>query len=256
MISKDSLINGRGYDINRLYFIDDFNYIYMEVFKSFTQIKKSNTNNHDDMIYMHKAYVNEVWRPTVLQRTLSRHVAENIMKQEWLNSIARVLDLYPVDMYGLGYPTCTWRLTRPHYQEDVGCLHKDVWFRTINEEERVVSQSHHIKLQLAKVWLALEVELGRSGLLVIDDSQNYDDDIYDVYDKQGMKKPMYIRSENHNKEHLLDIESGQFVVFGEHLIHGGAINSGSKCRVSIEIPLAPRNYKAKSYHGIDSDLRR
>lgn len=187
---------------------------------------------------------------TMIERTLDSDHAQLVMCQPWFRSLMENMSMLPLDAYNLDIPCFTVRVTRPGHPEDVGPLHKDVWFWNIAGRPSIIDSKLPPTLQTVKVWVGLEVERELSGLLVVPHSQkdlHYPS--YDVIEKKGYKKPVINKrySESIQPIHTAS-KSGDFVVFGEQLVHGGAINRGSKPRVSLEVACAsPSQCYYKTY---------
>ena len=184
---------------------------------------------------------------SVLDRTLNKEVSEILSKQEWLLRICELIDLLPADVHSIGHSTFTWRFTRPQVNSDFRPLHRDSWFRTINKEPKILDNKKNSMIQTVKIWLALNVVPGKSGLLVAPHSQKSKTPGYSVIESDGYLKPLINSEEGIPKYEYADTPSGSFIIFGEDLIHGGAPNTSNECRLSIEIPLAPSEYKAFPY---------
>ena len=125
-----------------------------------------------------------------------------------------------------------WRLTRPGHAEDIGPLHRDSWFWELNN-----NFNHCLKgLKRVKVWIPLHVEKGLNGLLVEPRSHLRQDIRWSSKYKDKIMKPVL---DNVNKTEciLLDTEPGQCVIFDDELLHGGALNNGSKTRISMEFTM-------------------
>ena len=95
---------------------------------------------------------------SVFDRTLSSNLALRILKNEWLNNLVNILEYYPIDAYGFGYPSFTWRLMRPGQSDDLRGLHRDAWFRLAINQPTKIDTKASLQLQTIKVWLALNVE--------------------------------------------------------------------------------------------------
>jgi hypothetical protein len=53
--------------------------------------------------------------------------------------------------------------------------------------------------------------------------------------KDGVRKPMLDEDPEQLAMELLSLDAGQMVMFHDELLHGGVVNRGSLCRVSIEL---------------------
>ena len=61
--------------------------------------------------------------------------------------------------------------------------------------------------------------------------------------RHGIKKPTLKTNLDKLNPILLNTEAGDSVVFNDNLIHGGAINKGLKCRVSVEFTMLIKEAK-------------
>ena len=122
-----------------------------------------------------------------------------------------------------------WRLVRPNANSDVGNFHADIWFSEIyGYKEKLYSN-----FETLKVWIPVYIEPGFSGLAVCEDSHKTKHE-YEIVTVGGRPRPNLV-TELESK--LLMTPAGTVVLFGEDLIHGGIVNTGNSCRVSIEITL-------------------
>ncbi len=123
-----------------------------------------------------------------------------------------------------------WRLVRPNVASDVGPLHADIWFAdALNYKNTILGGRETLKL-----WLPIYVEENKSGLAVVPDSQLRKWDYEIIRNSNGHLRPK-IKSDV--KGVLVPVQAGQAIIFGENLLHGGVLNQGQYCRVSIEITL-------------------
>ena len=179
---------------------------------------------------------------SVFDRTLNKDMAFDICERLWLRELTDELGFYPIDAYGFGYPSFTWRLMRPGHSNDLRGLHRDAWFRYALNEPALVDIEIPIQLQTIKVWIALDVVLGSSGLLVWPGSQNNDFPGFSVIRRDGLIKPAVNETEvDYSKFVLAPTQNGSVVLFGEQLMHGGAPTNTSTSRVSLEFCLATPN---------------
>ena len=137
------------------------------------------------------------------------------------------------DEENLGSPNIYWRLVRPGHSKDVGPMHRDSWFWELNSDFPKPSYS----FSRLKVWIPIYTEKGCNGLLVEPYSQNRNDIVWSGEDRHGIKKPLLNTVKNKLNPVLLNADVGDSVVFNDNLIHGGAINKGLKCRISVEFTM-------------------
>ena len=88
-----------------------------------------------------------------------------------------------------------------------------------------------------KVWIPIFIEIGLNGLLVEPYSQNRENIKWCGEERHGIKKPVLLTPLSKLNPILLNTKEGNTVIFNDKLIHGGAINKGSKSRVSVEFTL-------------------
>ena len=176
---------------------------------------------------------------SVFDRTLSSDLAFKILESEWLNDLVNVLEYYPVDTHGFGYPSFVWRLMRPGQSGDLRGLHRDAWFRFAIDEPHEIDSGASAQLQTIKVWLALNVEPGASGLLVSPGSQLDLRPGFSITEKDGLIKPVVNISEVDDTKFIHALtQNGSMVLFGEQLMHGGAPTNSKSSRISLEFTLA------------------
>ena len=126
-------------------------------------------------------------------------------------------------------------------------MHRDSWFRLNNKESKIIDDKKNTHIQTVKIWIALNVVLGKSGLLIAPHSQKSSKPGFSVVKSDGYLKPLINSHEEIPKMDIANTPSGSYIIFGEDLIHGGAPNTSDECRISLEIPLGPKNYKARPY---------
>lgn len=127
-----------------------------------------------------------------------------------------------------------WRLVRPDEPSDVGPIHADRWFWDLGHGQ-IPSDYSRIK-----VWIPLLSEPGKNGLLVVPHSQKKEWS-YQGEMRDGRLKPRITDTSTEIKPILLNTKPGDAIVFHDNLLHGGALNSGTLCRVSLEFTII--------YHG-------
>ena len=171
-----------------------------------------------------------------LARCLSQSNVEIIKRSNFFDTIRSIFG--PVSISKLTFGNdCDlsreeiyWRLVRPNVSEDVGTLHADSWFHAaLNSYGSAIPENS----RTVKVWVPIFCEPGYNGLLVVDNS-NHRDWSYDIVVSNNMSYPRLNEKVNPK---LLSTPPGRAIIFGDKLIHGGAINLGSTTRVSVEITL-------------------
>ena len=133
----------------------------------------------------------------------------------------------------LGRGNYYWRLTRPGATDDIGPMHRDAWFWELND-----NFGHDMSgLGRVKVWIAVETAPGLNGLLVQPGSHLREDLEWEGTLSGGITKPMLKTQLDPSSLTLLSPPPGYGVIFHDRLLHGGAINTASSCRCSIEFTL-------------------
>lgn len=126
-----------------------------------------------------------------------------------------------------------WRIVRPEEEGDVGTLHADRWFHeSMKIRERVFPENGNA----LKLWLALYVEKGLSGLAFVENSHKQQWD-YNSVEIENTSKPRLKLDEPKIETKLLPTASGDIIIFNEDIVHIGAINRSKSTRISLEITL-------------------
>ena len=180
----------------------------------------------------------------VFDRTLNKEYSEQLACLPELTELGDYFDYKIVDSYHNGYPAFTWRITRPNAPGDFRPIHKDAWFRYAYKSENIINSDLPPQLQTVKVWIAMAVTCGKSGLLVVPESQkNIDYPRFQIKEVDNLTKPVINEKQlNSILPILAPITNNSLIIFGEQLIHGGAPNKSDQCRISLEFTLGPKNY--------------
>ena len=163
-------------------------------------------------------------------RMLGREETDTILQMDFFRKILpAVLGPYDVaDFEGRGFPELTWRLVRPNELQDVGPIHKDVWFTDMAKNQ---FPEHKDRVT---IWTSVHTEPGLSGLLVVPGSQSQEVPFH-IEERHGMKKPVLdVKDEDLNIQ-MANMAPGDVILFNPRMLHGGAVNRGSLCRVSLEL---------------------
>ena len=131
----------------------------------------------------------------------------------------------------ISHDELNWRLVRPHEPADVGPVHADKWFW----DAGYGYGSMPAGFDRFKVWIGVHTEAGLNGLTVKPDSHRTDNWKRHFEVKGGVRKPVLDEDEAALDMQLLPLHPGEMVLFHDELLHGGALNRGSACRVSIEL---------------------
>ena len=252
MIYLKKLESGQGFEILKIDNLEEIEIIWEQVLKGFSKCFKLKNPSKEDMINIHKKknMENIFSNLSVFKRTLDKYSAAEIMKSKWLKTLTTKINMYPSDPYRLGYPCFTWRLVRPGTKNDFRNVHRDQWFRIALKGSKhpncipgpkIIDSELPPQLQTIKVWLALNVEPGKSGLLVSPESQTKEKPGFKIIKKDNLVKPLV------NESELVDIKfihastkPGSFVLFGEQLMHGGAPTRTETSRISLEFELSSK----------------
>ncbi len=127
-----------------------------------------------------------------------------------------------------------WRIVRPQQPSDIGPVHADKWFWDAGNGE-IASDRERLK-----IWIAVFTEPGLNGLTVKPHSHTSDRWQRHFEFKHGKMKPVLDEDVENLQMELLPLRAGEMVLFHDALLHGGALNRGSTCRVSIELTVTYR----------------
>ncbi|WP_196786413.1 phytanoyl-CoA dioxygenase family protein [Burkholderia diffusa] len=132
------------------------------------------------------------------------------------------------DIEGLGYPETYWRLVRPNSPEDVAGVHADAWFYRHTNGLSDTQQAG-----LVKLWLAVDVEPGVSGLALMPDSHRRAWP-YRVEVRHGRMKPVFDADPAQLALTRVEACPGEAIVFHPHLLHQGLAHCSTRSRISVE----------------------
>lgn len=164
-------------------------------------------------------------------RVLGPGAVEAVFNSDLFASLKQQFGHFLVsDEEGFGWSNIYWRLVRPGYQ-DVGPVHADKWFWDLGHGHM---PDNHYRV---KLWLAIHVEAGKSGLRVVPESQKSNHWRYHGEEKSGMMKPILDEEESDLNLVNLPLDAGEYVLFHDSLLHGGMPNLSSSSRVSLEFTL-------------------
>jgi hypothetical protein len=160
----------------------------------------------------------------------ARHVAD-FARMGFFRRIRRQLGPGAV----ISHDELNWRLVRPGLPEDVGPVHLDRWFWDGGYGTMPEGYDRF------KVWIAVHTEPGANGLAVLPHSQRRSDWKHHFEVRDGVRKPVLDEDPDALGMGLLPLGPGGLVMFHDELLHGGVVNRGATCRVSIELTvLFPR----------------
>jgi hypothetical protein len=131
----------------------------------------------------------------------------------------------------ISHDELNWRLVRPGQPSDVGPVHLDKWFWDGGYGSMPPGYDRF------KIWIPICTEPGANGLLVKPFSQKKSDWRHYFELREGIWKPVLEEDEAELDMQLLPLRPGEMVLFHDDLLHGGAVNRGARCRVSVELTI-------------------
>jgi len=130
----------------------------------------------------------------------------------------------------ISHDELNWRLVRPNQPSDIGPVHADKWFW----DAGYGYGSMPAGFDRFKVWMAIHTQPGANGLCVKPESHRRDWN-HHFEEKDGVRKPVFDEDPAAIGMELLPLAAGGMVMFHDQLLHGGVVNRGSSCRISIEL---------------------
>ena len=130
----------------------------------------------------------------------------------------------------ISHDELNWRLVRPNQPGDIGPVHADKWFWDAGYGYGSMPPGY----DRFKVWIAIHTEPGANGLCVKSHSHRREWK-HHFEEKDGVRKPVFDEDPDAIGMELLPLAAGGMVMFHDELLHGGVVNRGSTCRVSIEL---------------------
>lgn len=241
---SDSLLNdierGEGYSIFALS-QDDYQLFYQLVFEQYLHVLQGVSSGHvakyfqSPMSDYHRLYDasefvhSEVWSKN--NRVLGPMALRQIESSKLWQTLKTYFGQFLVsDEENYGWGNVYWRIVRPGKQ-DVGPVHADKWFWDLGHGSMPEGYCRY------KLWLALEVESGASGLRVVPHSHKSDEWKYHGEMKHGQLKPVIDELDDDLDLCNLEMTKGECVVFHDKLLHGGMPNLSDQTRVSLEFTI-------------------
>lgn len=130
----------------------------------------------------------------------------------------------------ISHDELNWRIVRPNQPTDVGPVHADKWFWDAGYGYGSMKAGY----DRFKIWMAVYTEPGANGLCVKPHSHRQQWN-HHFEEKDGVRKPVFDEDPDAIGLDLLPLAPGSMVMFHDELLHGGVVNRGSSCRVSIEL---------------------
>lgn len=131
----------------------------------------------------------------------------------------------------ISHDELNWRLVRPNQPGDIGPVHADKWFWDAGYGYGGMPPGY----DRFKIWVAVHTEPGANGLCVKPESHRVGQWKHHFEVRDGIRKPVLDEDEASLNMQLLPLRAGQMVLFHDELLHGGVVNRGTTCRVSIEL---------------------
>lgn len=165
------------------------------------------------------------------ERVLPCKSVKKIRTMRFMQQLEKAFGPFTVsDEEDLGREEMYWRLVRPHEASDVGPVHADSWFWELGHG---VMPKNKIRI---KVWIAIFVESGMSGLRVVPHS-HLKQWSYHGEQKHGFIKPVIDEEEHELALELLPLQPAEMIIFNDALLHGGGVTEGNRTRVSLEFTI-------------------
>jgi hypothetical protein len=168
-------------------------------------------------------------------RLFSPAEVAQLKKMSLFDSLEDALGPFEIaDIEGLGYPEIYWRLVRPGAGQDVAGAHTDTWFYTYTNNLTLAEQQG-----LVKVWVAIHVEPGHSGLAVLPDS-HLKAWPHHAEVRHGRPKPVLDVDQNSLPFINVDTQPGEAIIFNIGLLHAGIGHESGNSRISMEFSVRLR----------------
>lgn len=168
-------------------------------------------------------------------RVLPQAAIDKIRKMSLFKKLESVYGKFDMaDEENVGREGIYWRLVRPNEPADIGPLHADAWFWALG---------HGITppgFRRVKVWVAIYCEPGKSGLRIVPNSHQKRWPYWSE-ERHGFMKPCFDEAMVDLPIKLAMTAPGKAIVFSDLLLHGGAVNTGYRTRVSVEFTMFVRN---------------
>jgi hypothetical protein len=138
----------------------------------------------------------------------------------------------------ISHDELNWRLVRPHQPGDVGPLHADRWFWDAGYGSMPCGYGRF------KIWMAIHTEPGANGLCIKPHSHRQEWK-HHFEERDGVRKPVFDEDPAGISMELLEMSPGDLVLFHDDLLHGGIVNRGKTCRVSLELTVLYVEHEAE-----------
>ena len=183
----------------------------------------------DYHLFANKIRDKNIWRKA--SRILPPSFGKWFANTTFYKKLERDFNILKVsDEENFGWPNFYWRIVRPNERDDVGPLHRDAWFWELNSKYI----EPKIPFRRLKVWIAIYTEPGLNGLLIEEYSHKRQDIKWKGELRDDIQKPVLLTQEKDLKPKLIIRSPGEAIVFHDKVLHGGAVNIGTKSRISLE----------------------
>ena len=251
---RQKIIESNGYfQSNKAFTIEEFKFIKKNIDNQYSNILKGKaipkevltkhfsrefkaSHYHEISKYINHA---ETWPKS--NRILPEDFANWFLSSTYIKVLTEEYgELEITDEELIGYPNIYWRITRPNQPRDVGPLHRDSWFWEIYK----LNGKKFPDFKRLKSWISINVEPGKNGLLVVNESHKNKELEWETIKKDGKIKPSLKTKISAEDLTLLKTSNNNVVTFDDDLVHGGSENLGKTTRVSIEFTVFLKDFKS------------
>jgi len=203
----------------------------------FSKFQKIDMRDYHTLSYLLKD--ENVWEKT--SRLFSKPVTDTIKNGGLIKFLKKgfcnleIGDVCP-QLKKSGVADVYWRIVRPDSKQDVGPLHKDLWFWQVGDDSKMPLGKDRVK-----VWIALFCESNKAGLRVVAGS-HLKEYKYHAEKIGDLIKPVFDGKEEDLDIKIIPTIPGEVIIFNDGLLHGGVLG-GSKTRVSVEFTLFVDKFK-------------
>ena len=251
---RQKAIAKKGYfKSDQAFTIDEFDFIKKNIDYKYTNVLKEKDIPKEDiekhferefkLSHYHEisSFINHALTWPKPARILPENFVNWFLSTKYIKSLALEYgELEITDEEALGYPNIYWRITRPNQSRDVGPLHRDSWFWEIYK----LNGKKFPDFERLKSWISINVEPGKNGLLVVNESHKNKELEWETIKKDCKIKPSLKTKISAEDLTLLKTSNNNVVTFDDDLVHGGSENLGKTTRVSIEFTVFLKDFKS------------
>ena len=195
-------------------------------------IKQKNLDIKDYHEISYKIDHSKIWSKS--SRILPCKFFRNFINSNFFKELQSIFGNIEIsDEENLGFGNIYWRLVRPNESADIGPWHRDSWFWELNNN----FPKPNYPFSRVKVWIAVETEIGKNGLLVENNSHKRNNIKWEGIYKHGIIKPKIVDNIEKFDMKLVSTNPKETILFNDKLLHGGALNKGKHTRVSTEFTI-------------------